>query len=145
MSIYSIETANQRAKRIYLSGPMTGLPGLNFAAFNRVAADARERGYTVVNPAEHGDHDDVEYMDYLRYDIAKLVACEEIWLLPGWEDSRGARLEVFVASQLEMVIVSMPGAAPYNSELPMCASQARGDAAFDRCRAAFSPETVGDG
>ena len=39
-------------KRIYLSGPMTGLPGLNFPAFAAITANLRAYGHTVTNPAE---------------------------------------------------------------------------------------------
>lgn len=40
------------ARRIYDSGPMTGLPGLNFPAFDAAAKQLRAAGYDVVNPAE---------------------------------------------------------------------------------------------
>lgn len=39
-------------KRIYLSGPMTGLPELNFPAFAAMTANLRADGHTVTNPAE---------------------------------------------------------------------------------------------
>jgi hypothetical protein len=39
-------------KKIYLSGPMTGLPDLNFPAFHAEAARLRALGYDVINPAE---------------------------------------------------------------------------------------------
>jgi len=38
-------------KRIYLSGPMTGLPELNFPAFAAMTASLRAGGHTVTNPA----------------------------------------------------------------------------------------------
>lgn len=39
-------------KRIYLSSPMTGLHGLNFAAFHAMTTNLRAEGHTVTNPAE---------------------------------------------------------------------------------------------
>lgn len=39
-------------KRVYLSGPMTGLPELNFPAFRVEAARLRALGFEVVNPAD---------------------------------------------------------------------------------------------
>ena len=39
-------------KTIYVSGPMSGLPDLNFPAFHAAAAELRALGHTVVNPAE---------------------------------------------------------------------------------------------
>ena len=38
--------------RIYVAGPMTGHPQLNFPAFHTEAARLRALGYEVVNPAE---------------------------------------------------------------------------------------------
>ena len=37
---------------VYLSGPMTGLPDLNFPAFHAAADKLRSQGVQVVNPAE---------------------------------------------------------------------------------------------
>lgn len=86
--------------RIYVSGPMTGLPRYNFAAF----ADATRRligaGFDVCNPGEKGVIDGWEWVDYLRYDLRELLDCDAVALLPGWERSRGASLEKYVAEQL---------------------------------------------
>ena len=38
-------------KRIYVAGPMSGLPAFNFPAFHEAAADLRACGFDVVNPA----------------------------------------------------------------------------------------------
>lgn len=95
--------------RIYISGPMTGMPELNFPAFNRAAAGLRSLGHEVVNPAELDALDTIElsWEDYLRRDIKLLVDCNAIALLPGWEKSRGARLEVHIADALGMKRVYM--------------------------------------
>lgn len=49
-----ISLAPERSGRIYIAGPMTGLPDFNFPAFNDMAAILRGLGYHVENPAEHG-------------------------------------------------------------------------------------------
>lgn len=38
--------------RVYISGPMSGLPDLNFPAFNAAAQQLRELGLDAVNPAD---------------------------------------------------------------------------------------------
>ena len=100
--------------RIYLAGPMTGIEDLNFPAFHRAAASLRASGYDVVNPAEiNGGADELvaakamtdaeaaaHWVKCMRNDITQLVTCEGIALLPGWERSRGARLEHHVANEL---------------------------------------------
>ncbi|MFU7262033.1 DUF4406 domain-containing protein, partial [Pseudomonas aeruginosa] len=69
-------------QRIYLAGPMTGLPEHNFPAFHAEAARLRSLGYQVENPAEHGEIPGFEWADYLRLDLQKLLTCQAIALLP---------------------------------------------------------------
>ncbi len=38
---------------VYIAGPMTGLPGWNYSAFNAAAKTLRDIGIKVENPAEH--------------------------------------------------------------------------------------------
>lgn len=101
----AISLAPERSGRIYIAGPMTGLPDYNFPAFNDMAAILRGLGYHVENPAEHGVVEGAEWADYLRYDIARLATCEALVLLPGWRHSRGALLEVHIAKALGIQIM----------------------------------------
>lgn len=78
--------------RIYLSGPMTGIPEFNYPAFNAAADVLRAEGLEVVNPAEAPKQD--SWAAYMRHDKELLKNCTEVVLLPGWEKSRGARIEV---------------------------------------------------
>ena len=104
--------------RIYIAGPMTGHPQFNIPAFEAAAADLRAAGYDVVSPVEMdspavrtaamasldgklGPNDDIAgetWGEILARDV-RVVANEidGVMALPGWSDSRGARLEVFVA------------------------------------------------
>ncbi|AOY93813.1 hypothetical protein BKK79_19910 [Cupriavidus sp. USMAA2-4] len=87
-------------KRIYIAGPMTGMPDLNFPAFHAAAGALRGEGYDVVNPAEINADPAAGWLECMRKDIRELVTCEAIYLLPGWEGSRGARLEARIAEGL---------------------------------------------
>lgn len=98
--------------RVYIAGPMTGLPEFNFPAFHAKAAELRKLGWHVENPAEHGHVDGAEWADYLRYDLARMVTCSDIHLLPGWSSSRGARLEVHAARALGLNFHLANGAEP---------------------------------
>jgi hypothetical protein len=96
--------------RAYLSGPMTGLPAFNFPAFHEAARFLRSQGHEVVSPAELDEADDVKpgmrpWAEYLRRDLAALLGCEAVAVLPGWRDSKGASLEVHVASALGMPVL----------------------------------------
>lgn len=87
--------------KIYISGPMTGLPDLNFPAFHAEAKRLRDFGYDVVNPAELNPNGG-SWNECLRKDIAALVECDAIMMLPGWWGSKGALLERHIAEQLKM-------------------------------------------
>ncbi|WP_223630168.1 DUF4406 domain-containing protein [Pseudomonas atacamensis] len=92
-------------KVIYLSGPMTGLPGLNFPAFHAMTAQLRDAGHTVTNPAELNP-DGGTWSECMRRDIKALMDCDTVARLPGWHSSSGARLEVLIAERLGMKVVN---------------------------------------
>lgn len=97
--------------RVYISGPMTGLPEFNFPAFNEAARFLRGVGHTVINPAENfGGDTTLSWTDYIRKDIADILTVEGVAVLPGWEESRGARLEVSIARALGLPVFEAMGA-----------------------------------
>lgn len=87
-------------RRLYISGPMTGLPGLNFRAFNDAASHLRSHGYDAVNPAELHQADPSDWNACMRTDIKALCDCDALVALPGWHSSRGANLEVELANRI---------------------------------------------
>jgi len=95
--------------RIYIAGPMTGIKDHNYPAFFCVAAKLRAEGRDVINPAEQTYGIGKPWTFYMRLGLQGLLQCDEIVLLPGWESSRGARLEREVAEQLGMKITEWPG------------------------------------
>lgn len=105
-----VPPANSRVGRVYLAGPMTGYENHNFPAFNAAADCLRAEGLEVVNPADHDLIEDAQWGDYMRYDIAQLAQCESIALLPGWDKSKGATLEVHIAKALGMTVRYLEGA-----------------------------------
>jgi hypothetical protein len=85
---------------------MTGVPDFNRPLFHGVTARLRDAGFDVVNPAELDIEDNQEtWADFLKRDIIALMDCDTIVMLPGWEDSRGARLERAVAHGLGMLVL----------------------------------------
>ena len=86
--------------RIYIAGPMTGLPQFNIPAFTAKAAELRAQGHHVTNPAENGLPDDAPWAEHMRADIRDMMDCDAIHMLPGWAASKGARLEHHVATWL---------------------------------------------
>jgi hypothetical protein len=93
--------------KVYISGPMTGIPEWNFPAFNMAAEDVKAMGHEAVNPADlNGENQD--WHACLRNDIKHLCDCDAVVLLSGWENSQGAMLELQLAHRLGLkVFVSM--------------------------------------
>ncbi len=105
-------------RRVYIAGPMTGLPEHNLPAFHEAAARLRAEGWTVISPAEmQTDEQMVEvarlgatykfsptYCACMRRDILVVLGCDAIYLLDGWERSSGARVEQAVAYAIGLEI-----------------------------------------
>lgn len=89
--------------RAYLSGPMTGIVDWNFPLFNAEAKRLRALGWDIANPAENGNEGKPWHM-CLRKDIAQLVTCDFLFLLPNWMNSEGAHLEMLVAKRVQIEI-----------------------------------------
>ncbi len=116
------------ATKVYIAGPMTHIPRFNFPAFHEAAERLRSLGYEVVSPAELDslaakkaaedsvDGDPGHYADndswgtMLARDVLLIAdeGIEAIVVLPGWERSRGAKLETFVARLCDVPIVEYP-------------------------------------
>lgn len=87
---------------------MSNLPEFNYPAFNDAAAKLRAAGLVVANPAEQfAGATDLPYGTYIREAVRALVHCTEVVVLPGWENSRGARLEVDVARAIGMPVTTL--------------------------------------
>ena len=89
-------------ERVYVAGPMTGLPDYNRQAFRDAAAQLRSEGYIVYSPIEMDDGQDCEtwrWEDYLSRDIQFILQSDAqvVFALPGWDRSRGAQLELYAA------------------------------------------------
>ena len=95
--------------RIYLSGPMTGLPEYNYPAFNAEAARLRALGYTVENPAENPAPEREEWELYMRAALRQMLDCDAVAFLPGWQHSRGANVEIELAGHLGMDVIQASG------------------------------------
>lgn len=86
--------------RIYLAGKMRGEPDLNFPAFFEAAEVLRMKGHVVFNPAENSARD-ADIRTCLAIDTAWICnSAEAIALLPGWENSKGAKAELALSEAL---------------------------------------------
>ena len=111
----------QRKRVLYIAGPMRGIAWFNYPMFDRVAKELREAGNEVISPAdEDRKHDGFDpyanpshaipdactfpkTMDFaktVRRCLEAVLRCDEIVLLPGWENSNGAVAELTLAMWL---------------------------------------------
>ena len=105
--------------KVYIAGPMSGRELYNFPAFAAAAERWRAAGHTVITPPEitnrlwqfrHGrDYDpaadraewgDAVTCELFKADLSVVCDVDALALLPGWEQSRGAKMEVAIACAL---------------------------------------------
>lgn len=103
-----------RATRLYLAGPMRGIPEFNFPVFAAAANRLRDYGFEVWSPAENDVTQDgfdptkdkaLEMSHYMKRDLPEVCASDAVAVLPGWEKSKGASLEVHVARQCGIPVI----------------------------------------
>lgn len=103
-----INTKNiDKTQTVYLSGPMTGLPDYNRAAFNMRAEAFRAAGYIVNNPAEisvtHGTSK--SYGFYFKCAMRMMLNSDVVYVFGDITESRGAQMEINVAKMAEMPVI----------------------------------------
>ena len=95
---------SNKNKVIYVAGPMTGLADYNKPAFDAAAVELA-RSYVVLNPARnYGGYQGMTHAQYMRYSIHQLLIADAVYMLKGWMDSTGARVEYEVALSLGLEV-----------------------------------------
>jgi hypothetical protein len=111
---------------------MRGIPEFNFPAFHAASARLRSEGHEVFNPAERdiahhgadiskGNEKGCEVQagavhgfnlrEALKDDLEYIcLHADAVAVLPGWEDSKGARAEVATAKALGIKVFRYTGA-----------------------------------
>jgi nucleoside 2-deoxyribosyltransferase len=106
---------DDQVRSAYLAGPMRGYEDYNYPLFNAVAKELRETGYKISNPAEtdaevaeRAEVADNPLSVYMERDLADVARTDAVFVLPGWEASQGAMIEVTVAQMLGHPVYSLP-------------------------------------
>ena len=91
----------------YISGPMSGYPEFNYPAFNQAEIDLAEQDVRTVNPTNCFPNDKPgsrTYTEYLRAAFRMLLTADGIIMLRGWPESKGARIELEIAMDLNFPV-----------------------------------------
>jgi len=91
--------------KIYIAGPITGNKKFK-KQFFQIEDKLKKLGYKVVNPIAEEVKLNIKYDwdNAIKKDIQKLLKCNSILLLNGWEKSKGAKLEKRIAKDLNFNI-----------------------------------------
>ena len=99
-----------RRKSIYIAGPMSGLPDNNFSKFFDAEARLMSDGWDPINPSRFsgifGERPKEKMLDACcAAERAAIPHCDAIYLLKGWENSKGAKRELAVALQHNLEVI----------------------------------------
>lgn len=95
------------AKKIYISGKISGMEEEAKILFAKAEAMLTKKGYDVINPMKLPHDHDKKWSSYLREDLRAMLDydCEAIYMLKNWHESDGAMLEHINATALKMEII----------------------------------------
>ena len=110
-------------KRIYIAGPMRGVKDFNRAAFTEHAARLRALGWAVENPVEIGGRfgaveeiasDNALLRRLMEYELVTIKSVDAVFMLSGWEFSKGSRRELQEAltAEVPVFLQKITGALP---------------------------------
>ena len=100
-------------EKIYISGAIEhyDLAERQKAFKNAEDYIRKEIGAEPVNPFNNGLPADAHWREHMRADIRLLMDCDWIFMLPGWQLSKGAKLEFDVATSCGIKVYGIANTA----------------------------------
>lgn len=94
-----------KKEKIYISGAIAhhDLEERKLA-FCLCAAFCEHCGFEAVNPFDNGVDQSEDWRVHMKADIKMLVECDAICMMDGWEQSKGCKLELDVASSCGLTV-----------------------------------------
>jgi len=102
-AFFMVQRMSQPCNKVYIAGPMSGLPAFNRQAFNLAELEIMSAGNVVLNPARlpHG----LTENEYMAIALSMVQIADELYMLDGWQDSAGAKAEHALAKKLGKHII----------------------------------------
>lgn len=105
----SVEKYNPRTlKKVYISGPITGTKDY-LERFERIENELPliHQGVEVINPAKVNANlpESTTWEEYMRMSLCMLSMCDGIYMMEGWQQSRGATLEYAYAKGMGITVL----------------------------------------
>ena len=115
---------------MYVSGPMSGKPDFNAAAFEDARRIGQAAGHVMLIPADGESYTDMEAemleatpenrAKWMRKDFKLILSADVVWVLDGWRKSEGARDEVRMAQVLGLPVISVVTGMPIDDRMKVC-------------------------
>lgn len=84
--------------KLYVCGPITGVENYK-TNFKKAQSSLMQAGYDVVNPCDL-NLISASWEECMKKDIPAMLECDGVAVLPGWENSTGAKLELHIAQNV---------------------------------------------
>ena len=93
-------------KKAYISGQISGLPYDDVEAkFAAAEAKLQAQGFETVSPLNNGIPINAPWEIHVAMDVVLLMGCDTIYLLPDWQQSKGATLEKNFAELTGKIVI----------------------------------------
>lgn len=94
-------------KKIYIAGPITGREKDAETQFLQTADQLSDAfpDAQIINPMALPHKHDKSWLSYMQECIPHLMKATHIYLLPGWQESKGTTLEVLIAINTGITLV----------------------------------------
>lgn len=96
-------------KTIYISGQITGLvPYQATKKFHQAHTYLIALDFLVVNPTILPHDHDQSWKSFMKEDLKAMKGCGHIYMLNNWEQSRGAKVELWFAKRYGLTVHYQP-------------------------------------
>ncbi len=96
-------------QRAYIAGKISGLPLAEaLLKFDKAAEDLRRKGFDpthgfIINDVDINNHTK-SWEECMKADIVAMLKCDCVWMLPCWDESKGASMERYIAHNVGLPV-----------------------------------------